>query len=379
MLVPTHPHSTGLRKIERLVGRDCGVAVICTLERRGIECSSSSDKGEAGVMDGTDVWTVGVLPISWQTCGSEKAVRERVSPTGLDPATFATDLGILAIQGFGDMKEQAWDTMIRDTFIAGQGQCALRRQLDGFAQDTPIEEIVDSCRVWESHSDSNRVSMVNYDSEFGNQPSDSRTWERRKVVVDTERWEPDVGNRKDDSDPGISADRLYQSKLEETRKRDRPPTGGPDWFSCGNDGRRVNRCPQVSAASPPFPGTWWPSCDNKHYRFKNKNQKLIEGPGNEQRFEREGQPLGPLEIKAPLTQVGVSIEISNGNPIGVYREKLVSGATGRPIVGNFRHWRHRGQPDIPRDQQSQYHRNGPATDGQPNAGPPKFGQGDAAG
>ena len=43
-----------------------------------------------------------------------------------------TDLGMLAIQGFGDMKEQAGDTMIRDKFIAGQEQCALRRQLDGF-------------------------------------------------------------------------------------------------------------------------------------------------------------------------------------------------------------------------------------------------------
>ena len=123
-------------------------------------------------MDGTGEWTVGVLPVSWQAGGSEKAVRERVSPTReLDPATFATDLGILAIQGFGDMKKQARDTMIRDRFIAGQGQCALRWQLDGFAQDTPIGEIVDSCRVWESHSDSNRVSTVNYDSEVRNQPS----------------------------------------------------------------------------------------------------------------------------------------------------------------------------------------------------------------
>ena len=34
----------------------------------------------------------------------------------------------------------------------------LRRQLDGFAQGTPIGEIVDSCRVWESHSDSNRIA-----------------------------------------------------------------------------------------------------------------------------------------------------------------------------------------------------------------------------
>ena len=35
---------------------------------------------------------------------------------GLDPATFATDLGILAIQEFEDMKKQARDTMIRDKF-----------------------------------------------------------------------------------------------------------------------------------------------------------------------------------------------------------------------------------------------------------------------
>ena len=64
---------------------------------------------------------------------------------GLDPATFATELGILAIQGFEDMNEHARDIMIRDKFIAGKRQCALRRQLDGFAQDTPIGEIVDSC------------------------------------------------------------------------------------------------------------------------------------------------------------------------------------------------------------------------------------------
>ena len=329
--------TAALQLFAHLKGEALNVALLLTKEKR---------ESWTGLMCGLSAY--------YQSPGRLAGLRRRFESAfrqpGLDPATFATDLGILAIQGFGDMKEQARDTMIRDKFIAGQGQCALRRQLDGFAQDTPIGEIVDSCRVWESHSDSNRVSTVNYDSEFGNQPSDSRTWERRKVVVDTERREPDVGNRKDDSDPGVSADRSYQSKLEETRKGDRPPTGGPVGFSCGNDGRRVNRCPQVSAASPPFPGTWLSSRDNEQYRFKNKNQKLIEGPGNEQRFEREGQPLGPLEIKAPLTQVGVSAEISNGNPIGVYREKLVSGATGRPIVGNFRHWRHRGRPEIPRDQ-----------------------------
>ena len=34
--------------------------------------------------------------------------------------------------------------------------------------------------MWESHSDSNRVSTVNCDSGVGNQTSDSRTCERTK-------------------------------------------------------------------------------------------------------------------------------------------------------------------------------------------------------
>ena len=112
-------------------------------------------------------WTglVGGLSAYYQSPGRLAGLRGRFESAfrqpGLDPATFATDLGMLAIQGFGDMKDQARDTMIRDKFIAGQGQCTLRRQLDGFAQDTPIGEIVDSCHVWESHSDSNRVSTVN--------------------------------------------------------------------------------------------------------------------------------------------------------------------------------------------------------------------------
>ena len=94
---------------------------------------------------------------------------------GFDPATYATNLGMLAIQGFSDMKEQARDRMIRDRFIAGQEQCALRRQLDGFSHDTPIGEIVDSCRVWESHSDSNWIPRERYAPEVGSR--DSQAWE----------------------------------------------------------------------------------------------------------------------------------------------------------------------------------------------------------
>ena len=215
---------------------------------------------------------------------------------------------------------------------------------------TGIGEIVDSCRVWKSHSDSNWVSTVNYDSEVGSQPSDSRTWERRKVVVDMKRREPDVGNRKDDSGLSALVDRLCQSRPEEARRRDRPPTGGQACLSGGKGGHEVDRPLQVKAVSPHLPGIWLPGGDNEPDRGKNKNQKLIEGPGNKQRSERVGQPLRPPGINAPLTQVGVSAEISYRSPIGGHRGKIGSGATGRPIVRSFRRWRRRGRPEMTRNQ-----------------------------
>ena len=108
--------------------------------------------------------------------------------------------------------------MIRDKFITCQRQCALRRQLDGFAQDTPSGEIVDSCRVWESHSEPDRVSTVNCESDVGNQPGDSRTREHRKLVVnvqpkvaETERQEPMVGNQEDPSVLEVLVNQLLQS------------------------------------------------------------------------------------------------------------------------------------------------------------------------
>ena len=41
--------------------------------------------------------------------------------------------------------------MVRDRFIDGQAECALRRHLDSLGPDTPMADIVDYCRVWESH------------------------------------------------------------------------------------------------------------------------------------------------------------------------------------------------------------------------------------
>ena len=58
----------------------------------------------------------------------------------MDPATFATELEILAVRGFGDMGKCAWDWMIRDRFIAAQRSCGLRRHLDCVPPDTPSQD-----------------------------------------------------------------------------------------------------------------------------------------------------------------------------------------------------------------------------------------------
>ena len=43
--------------------------------------------------------------------------------------------------------------MVRDLFIDGQAECALRRHLDSLGPDTPMADIVDCSRVWESHNE----------------------------------------------------------------------------------------------------------------------------------------------------------------------------------------------------------------------------------
>ena len=50
--------------------------------------------------------------------------------------------------------------LVRDKFITGQQQLALRRHLDSAGPDTPISSIVDKCRVWESHEERNSRPRV---------------------------------------------------------------------------------------------------------------------------------------------------------------------------------------------------------------------------
>ena len=60
------------------------------------------------------------------------------------------------VRGFGDVDPQARTRMVRYRFISEQRSCGLRRHLDSAPPDMPIRDIVDRCRVWESHADQNR-------------------------------------------------------------------------------------------------------------------------------------------------------------------------------------------------------------------------------
>ena len=72
---------------------------------------------------------------------------------GEDPSIFAIALETLAIKAFGDMGQTSHLRLIRDRFIAGHSTCELRRYLDSVPPETPIRDVVDRCRVWESHAD----------------------------------------------------------------------------------------------------------------------------------------------------------------------------------------------------------------------------------
>ena len=73
---------------------------------------------------------------------------ERASQSpGDDPSVFAMELETLARRVFADENAPLRLQLVRDRFIAGQAECSLHRHLDSVGPDTPIQDIVDSCRM----------------------------------------------------------------------------------------------------------------------------------------------------------------------------------------------------------------------------------------
>ena len=79
---------------------------------------------------------------------------ERISQRpGEDLSVFAVELETLAMRAFGDLSSSVCLQLVHDRFIVGQMGCSIRRHLDGVEPDTPIRDIVDRCRMWESHAE----------------------------------------------------------------------------------------------------------------------------------------------------------------------------------------------------------------------------------
>ena len=64
-----------------------------------------------------------------------------------DQSIFAGELETLARRAFSDVDSSIQLQMVRDRSIDGQAECALRQHLDSFGPNTPMQNIVDSCRV----------------------------------------------------------------------------------------------------------------------------------------------------------------------------------------------------------------------------------------
>ena len=214
----------------------------------------------------------------------ESAIRR----PGMDPGTFATELGILAVRGFGDMGKRACDAMIRDKFIAAQRHCGPRRHLDGVASDTPIWEIVDSCRVWESHSDREPSPDDDQDQDSRRQSDDPRKLECPRTgsqevltvsVMDSRVPVSRVGEEDGQLAP-LQAISLLVTRLLHAVQDGRPveekaplegkmslvSAGVPVCFLCGRQGHGVNRCSRVDTSFPFLPPGWSVDVRNGQYR-----------------------------------------------------------------------------------------------------------------
>ena len=127
-----------------------------------------------------------------------------IRPPGDDPAAFAIELETLARKAFVDVDAAVRLQLVRDRFITGQEQRALRRHLDSVGPDTPISVIVDRCRVWESHEERNSRPRAEYEL------ADSRGVFQVRQQISDEHSGGSVEPDSNSSDFGILANRLRE-------------------------------------------------------------------------------------------------------------------------------------------------------------------------
>ena len=171
---------------------------------------------------------------------------------GEDPANFGITLETLAVKAFGDIGQTARLRLIRDRFIAGHGSCELRRHLDCLPPDTPLRDMVDRCRVWESHSDlaARNVNQpkLTYPA-YAVKPLEKEPEAVRAITVNkperpVENTNELIKKLVDMLTPGAN-----------TTMKAPEPSPSTSWsevkcFSCGNSGHSAARCPTLDITFP---------------------------------------------------------------------------------------------------------------------------------
>ena len=211
-----------------------------------------------------------------------------------------------------DMGQTARLRLIRDRFIAGHDNCDLRRHLDSVPPETPIRDVVDRCRVWESHADPivrrttkptpfltyptyavsdtdkdrevNKVAAVTGLRSDQNQLQDLLRWivsavpaptpeisDIEKLLLQLARVPPDWPAPVVDTPVPPTLEQMLRSVLDGQRRRQRqpqrqrqPPKQRPvrrDWsdvmcFSCGKMGHAATRCPDNNDSLPFLQPGW---------------------------------------------------------------------------------------------------------------------------
>ena len=236
---------------------------------------------------------------------------------GPDPATFATELGILALHGFSDMKEKARDLMVRDKFITSQQSCDLRRHLDGATPETSILDIADSCRIWESQGEPT-------DREDGGQNLKCRQRISPMPSLTKRNSGPGVGGPEPATNsPPWRADHsmadkelLIRTVLEVVRERRetvmKDQRDRNQCFSCGFLRHGVTRCIRLDRSFSYIKPGWSVNLrDGKYRASKLTEDGHISARGKEGWFGREGQFPRPSATITRLTQVGVVVCLGN--------------------------------------------------------------------
>ena len=202
---------------------------------------------------------------------------------------------------------------------------------------------MDSCRVWESHSDSNWIPRGRYESEVGSR--DSRAWEQKEAEGAIERQEREAEREK--RVEIVRMLRAVQSSMEGARARERDGalTGGLACSWDGSDGHGVYRRPRVVQVQQITTG--WPHGTKGRKRVNNKGRKPKKSPGNERRSERGGggSASRTSEDQSSTDPGGGPSQNTQRGPRGRHRGTIMGRPNGRPTVVNSHPWEHKGRPE----------------------------------